>query len=174
MQRTVEPSGNFAFIDTIRGAAALLVFYFHLHIHVFYNHLPNLVISHRSLTYIFILGNFDLGKFAVGSFFIVSGFLIPATLTSPSSNLRTFIIHRGFRLYPAYWFSMFAAFLTMYWKGGWPFHPRVFLVNLTMFQGFLRVENVIAAYWTLQIELIFYIICGLLFAARKLQSKNRE
>ena len=170
MQRTVEPSGNFAFIDTIRGAAALLVFYFHLHTLVFY-HLPEQAISHRSLTYYFVLGYFDLGKFAVGCFFVVSGFLIPATLASPDSNLRKFSIHRAFRLYPAYWFSLLAALVCMNWLAGWKFDLRTFLVNLTMFQKFFGVTDVIGAYWTLQIELIFYILCGVLFAVGRLQKR---
>ena len=39
------------------------------------------------------------------------------------------------------------------------------LANLTMLQQFAGIENVIGLYWTLQIELIFYGLCVLLFCA---------
>jgi peptidoglycan/LPS O-acetylase OafA/YrhL len=39
---------------------------------------------------------------------------------------------------------------------------RVMLVNATMLQGFTTTPDVLGLYWTLKIELIFYVLCATL------------
>jgi peptidoglycan/LPS O-acetylase OafA/YrhL len=165
---TKRDADAFVFINWLRGLAALLVFFFHIDVHVFHDY-PKLPIPRDSFTYHFVLGDFDLGKYAVGVFFMVSGFLIPATLNATGITLRTYAIHRFFRLYPAYWLSIVVfVMVELVLARHANLNLRDLLVNVTMLQKFLGVPDVVGAYWTLQIELIFYVLCALLFLSGQL------
>ncbi len=153
------------FISAIRGVAALLVVLFHLQIHIFAG-FPGRPIAPHSLTWWLFLGFFDLGKFAVALFFMVSGFLIPATLRRAGATLPEFAWHRFLRLYPAYWVSILLALACWYGSGRPdPPTPATVMANVTMFQRFVGQPDVVGVYWTLQIELVFYITCAVLGAA---------
>ncbi len=154
------------FVDFVRGAAALLVAYFHFQIGLW--HFPLDPIAKSSFTYHFVSGDFELGVFGVGLFFIISGFLIPSTLRGASATIRRFALHRFFRLYPLYWLSIGGMILVAPVLGT-SFTLVQVLANATMLQGYLRQGDVIGVYWTLQIELTFYFVCVLLFYFRKLE-----
>ncbi len=103
---------------------------------------------------------------------MVSGFLIPATLEA-SRSLRTFAIHRLFRLYPAYWFTiavLVSLQLFFYRKTDFPIGDV--LLNLTMLQGFIGHPDISGVFWTLQIELSFYFLCVLLFSCGLMQRRG--
>jgi peptidoglycan/LPS O-acetylase OafA/YrhL len=165
-------TSEFHFLNMLRGVAAIVVVYFHLQIHIF-NGYPTYPIRPGTFTYYFVLGDFDLGKYAVGIFFMVSGFLIPSTLIRPNSTLKDYCIHRFFRLYPAYWISIIV------WIGlQWFQHPadplpwRAIATNITMLQKFVGSFDLIGVYWTLQIELIFYFACAMLFVTGLLRRRQ--
>jgi len=173
MTNPARQSEGFEFVNLLRGAAALLVLYFHLYIFIFHQDANGKILP-GTFGYLFVIGAIDLGKFAVGLFFIISGFLIPATLTRASSTLRDFVIHRMFRLYPAYWVSIIvfvAAALLFDHSIAIP--TSVVLINLTMLQRFVGIYDLILPYWTLQIELIFYFLCALLFVLHKLERRRQ-
>lgn len=153
----------FAFIDLLRGVAALLVFWFHLDLHILCGY-PAEPVPPGSWTYWLVYGFLDLGRYGVALFFMISGFLIPSTLRAPNASLRSYAIHRFCRLYPAYWVAI-AAWATAAWlSGDWQgLNARTAVANLTMAQKFLGVPDVIGAFWTLPIELLFYLTCALLF-----------
>lgn len=120
-------------LDSLRGIAALLVFIFH----------------------------FDLFKYGctgVDLFFIISGFVIFMTLEH-SGSIKNFWTSRLIRLYPAYWLSILIAVICFYLFGysmqglNW----RYVLGNMLMLQPLFRTDELITAYWTLYIELTFYI-----------------
>ncbi len=168
---TVSAAPSYAFVDVLRGVAALLVVLFHQQIHVFLNY-PAKPIPPGSFSWWFFLGFFDLGKYAVVVFFMVSGFLIPATLRRPGATLRQFARHRFFRLYPAYWLSIafrlvalgaLGTLSTVNWTD--------VAVNLTMLQKFVGKPDFIGVFWTLQIELTFYVICALLYRFGRLDRR---
>jgi peptidoglycan/LPS O-acetylase OafA/YrhL len=161
---------HFAFINALRGCAALLVFYFHLHLHVFAGY-PERQVSEGSFTYWVVYGFFDLGKFGVALFFIVSGFLIPATLERPGAVVRTFASQRAFRIYPAYWTAL--ALVAIFTFATPNFSWRQWAVNLTLLQGFVGVGDVLGVTWTLQIELVYYVICAGLFASGRFAGRGR-
>ncbi len=159
-----KPRDHIVFIDFLRGGAALVVAAFHSQIHGVFGY-PAVEIPVDSLTYRFIYGDFGAGVFAVALFFMVSGFLIPSTLERPGATVADFAIRRFFRLYPLYWLSLLAMVLL----GPFLFHIDPFpikhiLWNTTMLQGFAGMPDVIGVYWTLQIEVVFYILCAILFA----------
>jgi len=104
---------------------------------------------------VFISGFFDFGKIGVVVFFLISGYVIPYSLYKASN--KKFLISRFFRLYPAYWISILCFCLV----SGIP-AIKSLLINATMFQKFVGIEDLVGVYWTLQIELIFYISCLIL------------
>lgn len=169
--QSAQDKRQFDFINLLRGGAAWLVVYFHLHIHIFHGY-PKRPIEPGSLTARFILGDFDLGRYGLAVFFMVSGFLIPSTLSGPGANLRKFWIQRIFRLYPAYWFSIavlaaMPSFLTVN-----RFDRKLLPINLTMLQKFVGADDVIGAFWTLPIELIFYALCAIMFFWKALEKRQ--
>ncbi|MEU7554597.1 acyltransferase [Streptomyces sp. NPDC044571] len=94
-------------------------------------------------------------------FFIISGFVI--CMSSWGRSLGDFFMSRVVRLYPAYWFAVLAttAVVTL-----WPvvLHPlaaKDVLLNLTMLQEPFRVGSVDAVYWTLWVEIRFYLLFAL-------------
>ncbi len=167
-ETTKVTARKMAFIDVLRGLAAVLVYVFHQQIHTFVGY-PEKPIPQGSLTWWFFLGAIDLGKIAVAVFFCVSGYLIPSTLTKPGATIRDFTIHRIFRLYPAYWVSIAARLVVLVALGMTANLPTTFnlLANITMFQKFIGQQDMIGVFWTLQIELVFYIVAAVL-AWRKL------
>jgi peptidoglycan/LPS O-acetylase OafA/YrhL len=109
----------------------------------------------------------NFGEVGVVVFFIVSGFIIPVSLERYNS-LPRFWLGRILRLWPAYIASLvgamaihpFAHELPRYYRA----HPALFVLgNLTMFEEYLRIPLAIGAYWTLSLELVFYLLCSMLF-----------
>ncbi len=155
------------YLDSIRGLAALLVVLHHA-FEVFLKHNED---AYPGLYHLFETVN--LGRLGVIVFFITSGFVIPWSLNSNhESALKNFAIKRFFRLYPAYWFSIIAA-LTI----GFGFDVTIesvkqVLLNFTMIHKFLGIESVIGAYWTLHLEIVFYVICAGLFYFGLLRKNN--
>ena len=106
---------------------------------------------------------FKLGTTGVDLFFIISGFVIFMSLNRVKTS-RDFIINRISRLYPAYWACVSITFLIVIVVEPYK-HTDVSLIqyagNLTMFQFYLGVSDIDGPYWTMIIEMIFYI--GILF-----------
>ena len=146
-------------LDSLRGLASLSVVLFHL-------------------TYKFEISKqgFKFGCMGVDLFFIISGFVIFMTIEKCTSK-KDFIISRFSRLYPAYWASVSLAALVAFFtvkdftvfynieKSGF---LKQYLCNLTMFQYYFNQPDIDATYWTLIIELNFYIFIFLLFAFKLL------
>jgi len=145
-------------IDALRGLAAVAVAVMHLYERL-RGYYPSESFYQKRTTAGFLIYDFiNLGKVGVVVFFLISGFVIPYSLYN--KDLKQFAVSRFFRLYPAYWFSI-ALFVAI---TGVP--PLLqLLANITMLQKFVGVADLIGVYWTLQIELIFYFICAILFRA---------
>ncbi|MEU4623771.1 acyltransferase [Actinoplanes sp. NPDC023801] len=147
-----------AWLDALRGFAAVVVALFHLSPYVIGrdNHLR-------------IYEHFDLGKYGVLLFFLVSGYVIPMSLERHGS-LRRFWVGRLFRIYPAYLFTVAVVVLLVAAGISEP-HPGVReetvgsgLGQVTMLQDFVGVSGMITPFWTLSFEMTFYLIVAGLFA----------
>lgn len=98
------------------------------------------------------------GYLGVDLFFMISGFVI--YMSADDRTAKSFLISRVVRLYPAYWVCCTLTFLiTFFWgvsslKVSWP----VYAMNLSMLHGFFNIEHVDSVYWSLFVELKFYLI----------------
>jgi peptidoglycan/LPS O-acetylase OafA/YrhL len=143
------------FLDAARGVAALAVVAAHGAGAYFPAYLP------------WARVNLELGRAGVVLFLLISGFIIPTSLEQGGS-LGKFWLRRLFRLFPAYWLcvglcyaSLLAAPLEL---PGATCPPAAWLANLTMCQGFVGQRDVCGVFWTLQLELVIYAACSVLFA----------
>ena len=99
------------------------------------------------------------GYLGVNLFFVISGFVI--LMTAYDRNIESFTASRVARLFPAYWVAVLLTVLLQYfWDGGRNATPVEALVNLTMTQEAFDIVNVQGAFWTLWIELKFYLLIG--------------
>lgn len=138
----------YRWLDALRGVCAILVVTRHI-IPYFVKVSDDIIIE----TLNFILTNVvDCGKIGVVGFFLISGFLVPVHLHNKTR--MEFIMNRIIRLYPTYWFSIILSVILL--RG---FSLIQILLNLTMLQMYFGIDDVIGVYWTLPIEILFYIGC---------------
>jgi peptidoglycan/LPS O-acetylase OafA/YrhL len=101
------------------------------------------------------------GWLGVELFFVISGLVI--CMSAWGRGLGRFFVSRVVRLFPAYWFAVFATAVVV--AVVVPGHPRPqltqVLVNLTMVQVPMHVPHIDASYWTLWEELMFYLLFAL-------------
>lgn len=145
---------RFTEIDALRGLAALAV-----------------VLFHYTTRYEERFGEvsggfseiFSLGEYGVQLFFIISGFVIYMSILKVKS-VSDFAIKRSFRLYPAYIFAVILTFTVVSLASIDQLKIDIMpaLINLTMFQDFLGAPRVDGVYWTLRVEMTFYILMAIL------------
>lgn len=164
----LAPAERHGFIDSIRGIAAMAVVYLHMAERLLREH-DSLGPLEAGVLWLFT-DVVDAGKVGVATFFAVSGFVIPFSLLSRSRRpVLRFALTRLFRLYPAYWLSIALGVLFVWHLHERPIDTLTIAMNATMLQQFFGVPNVLGLYWTLQIELLFYASCVVLFIAGRLQ-----
>lgn len=158
------------YIDALRAIAALLVVW--LHVGESYVQLDPVGANGHWL-YAFAQ-SIDVGRIGVVAFFLISGFVIPFSIRADRpAPISTFAIKRFLRIYPAYWLSVPLGVLTTYWLWGRHFSVGDFLVNLTLLQDFFGVQAAQGLYWTLLVELVFYVLCIGLLLTRSLHDMRR-
>jgi peptidoglycan/LPS O-acetylase OafA/YrhL len=98
------------------------------------------------------------GFLGVELFFMISGFVI--LMTAWGRGLGEFAIARGTRLFPAYLFAVLFTSLvvTLVPDLGYRVEPLQVITNLTMLQSGLGVPDVDGVYWSLWVELRFYVL----------------
>ncbi len=150
------------YLDGLRGVAALAVVF---------QHVAEIIISNDPALAPFLLPAFlyyfNAGRFGIALFFLISGFVIPFSFKKPHP-IRNFAISRFFRLYPAYWLSLALALVIFPLLTNEIYSTPRILANVTMVQAAFGQHDVIGAYWTLFIELAFYVLCAGLFFTRLL------
>ncbi|WP_202637798.1 acyltransferase family protein [Bailinhaonella thermotolerans] len=113
-----------------------------------------------------VAGAAQLGNLGVQLFFVISGFVI--LMSVQGRGVGDFAVSRVARLFPAYWLSV-AAFAVVYLATSLAStSPRIgardYLTNLTMMQAGVGAGNADVVYWTLWVELRFYVLVCLLAA----------
>jgi peptidoglycan/LPS O-acetylase OafA/YrhL len=146
---------RFQELDALRGLAALAVLFCH-----FAGTCHRLSI----LPY-----DFRFGSYGPHLFFMISGFVILMTLAR-TERAADFIVSRFSRLYPVYWASI-ALTLAVLWafpNGSQPPTLSQVLINLSMLQTWFRVPDLEVAFWTLGVELKFYVIMLAVYLAGRI------
>ena len=107
------------------------------------------------------------GHLGVLLFFMISGFVI--LMSGWGRKVGDFAVSRVTRLFPAYWASVALAVVMFYTAGTFYANAtgpetvlRRLLPNLTMLEGGVNASYVEGLYWTLWIELHFYVLIALL------------
>jgi peptidoglycan/LPS O-acetylase OafA/YrhL len=111
------------------------------------------------------------GWLGVELFFMISGFVI--LLSADGRGIAGFVASRVGRLFPAYWACIvLTAGLQQVWSGGRRTTLTETLVNLTMVQDLFQVTGVQVVFWTLLVELKFYLLVLVVLALGPL-TRNR-
>lgn len=148
---------KFAYIDSLRGIAVILVFLIHI---TFF--LPVIKASLPSM----LETALALGQFGgVELFFIVSGFTLFRSFDIRSkieeNAEKNFMIRRFFRIAPAYYFALIVAFIASKF---FPIMPIKFS-NLICHLLFISTvnNNILFVEWTIFVEICFYIMLPFIF-----------
>ena len=157
-QPTSAPGHRLAWLDVLRGLAAICVVF---------NHFGYFVpprMNHAVYQWI------NPGDYGVFVFFIISGYIVPASLER-NGSVRSFWVSRLFRLYPLYLLAVGLAVLL------WAIHfgdlrgegadPETSVFSqLLMMSNVLAGKNLPNVVWSLSYEMIFYLLLTALFMAR--------
>jgi peptidoglycan/LPS O-acetylase OafA/YrhL len=158
MPKSAATASRLAWLDALRGFAALCVVY---------DHGSTLLLRHA---HNFLYQWFNFGQYGVFVFFLVSGYIVPASLERKGS-VRSFWTSRAFRLYPMYVAAIVLA-IVVYWTGHGPIggaehHPGASVTSwLLMMPNLLAGPNVPNVTWTLSYEMVFYLLLAALFSWR--------
>lgn len=151
-------------LDALRALAVLLVMAQHLIIPV----QEYVVGSVKQILWI------PSGVPGVNLFFIISGFCIALT-AERSTTVRHFWVKRLGRILPAYWAAVILTFTVMWFfpLPGWNLTPVDLIANLLLLNMTKVFPHVDSVYWSLAVELKFYLLFGiLLWYSRKDLLKN--
>lgn len=110
------------------------------------------------------------GFLGVQLFFMISGFVILASASDGSST--RFVISRVARLYPTYWICL-ALTLLSYAMSDIHVPWQAAVANVTMIPTVLHQPMVNEAYWTLLVEIKFYVLVFVLIACSQVSRSER-
>lgn len=165
--REIKKPSRFTFVDALRGIAALWVALFH-----FYGGVRTGATSPlfwRPVDFFFAHGNAG-----IEIFFVISGFVIAYSVRNRRVTPRyfgRFMLRRSVRLEPPYWVAIALA-VTSLWLSNHIRHDRVavlpswqqLLAHVFYLQGILHLGQIVDVFWTLCIEIQFYVSLLLLIA----------
>ncbi|MFJ4349196.1 acyltransferase family protein [Pseudomonas sp. NPDC089401] len=162
---TTDDKHRLALIDALRCFAAFWVVLFHLSEG---NHIPTLLAALPGWVKAAV---FDAGHLGVPIFFVLSG-IVMATTTARvpmnGANATNFVARRLVRLAPPYYAAVALGLLVIAAKHltgqsglNIPSATDV-LAHLAFLQGVLGIDNIITVFWTLCIEVQFYIAFAVL------------
>jgi peptidoglycan/LPS O-acetylase OafA/YrhL len=144
-------------IDILRFFAASWVVIFH--INEPFEHVDN---GYRNFA--------KLGALGVPIFFVISGYCISLAAQN-SKSAMDFLIRRFFRIFPGYWFSILiviscvALHLLFFGHNSVTTLPKsskeIFATFTLLTSPFSSVKTVNWVYWSLTVEIFFYLVVGL-------------
>lgn len=104
---------------------------------------------------------FKRGNLGVDLFFCISGFVIYMTLNE-CRDWKDFAVRRIARIYPAYAFCLILTFSVYSYSDLPKFHYGTadLIANFSLMQELFGYSHIDGVYWTLQVELFFYVIAA--------------
>lgn len=147
---TSRSRGRLSEIDVLRGLAALAVVVCHYagYCQRYFEDFPF---------------NFEYGRYGVQLFFVLSGFFIYQTIEK-CTGAREFLLLRCSRLYPVYWAALLLDFGLDWVQHGRAVWFKAYLVNATMLQSFVGMQDIDLVFWTLAVEMAFYLLMAVLLS----------
>lgn len=140
-------------LDLLRFVAAAMVVLYH------YTFRGGIDHTYTSLTYAELDPVTRYGWLGVELFFVISGFVILMTVDAGSGAPGHFLASRISRLFPAFWAAATLTFLVTLGAGEpYSVGPLDYLLNLGMTPSWLGAEYVDGVYWTLEVEIAFYLL----------------
>lgn len=163
----MQRSHRFHELDLLRGIACVLVLLFHY----LYRAQAAHWLTDQASPWIADAARF--GYLGVHLFFIISGFVI--FMSADGAAPRDFVASRVGRLYPAFWVAAPLTALVALLMGSTTFAatPSQLAVNLTMVPQWFGVKYVDGAYWSLAVELQFYLLVWLSLVTGWIQRPER-
>lgn len=156
--RMTRKTGRIKELDALRGIAAIIVMLYHYTFRYFQIYeLPNTAFF-----------SFSFGHLGVELFFLISGFVIIMSVERIRNSIE-FMKKRCLRLFPAYWVALVFSFIITA-NFGMPSRQVNWsdaIINLTMLQEFVNIPHVDKVYWSLSVELSFYILVFLSIYIKK-------
>jgi peptidoglycan/LPS O-acetylase OafA/YrhL len=142
-------------LDLLRGIACAMVVCYH------YLHRGQAAHWLSESAAPWLSGPARYGYLGVDLFFIISGFVI--FMTADGATQRSFVASRVGRLYPAFWVAapLTAAVAWLMGSAAFAVTPPQLAVNMTMLPQWFGVKYVDGAYWSLAVELQFYLMVWL-------------
>lgn len=145
-------------LDILRGIAALCVSLIHL--------------GGLTKGLPFSATVFDFGITMPSLFFIISGFVIFMTVEK-IKTWQEFIITRFFRLYPSFWISLILSLFFIYLAKNEAFPTiKEIIANVTMAPFLFRQPVIVVSFWTLLIEMEFYLFIIMIFCFKLIPKIN--
>lgn len=158
MTKILQSRARFIQIDSLRGIAAVVVMLHHF-----------IAIYDRDFKHSFFVPPvFNYGFYGVELFFIISGFVIYQSIQF-SRSAKDFLLKRAIRLYPAYLLCALLTFLVVHFFPLNEFRNtsvQELVINLTMLNGLFKVKAVDPSYWSLLVELFFYLMIAMLLITK--------
>jgi peptidoglycan/LPS O-acetylase OafA/YrhL len=159
---TPKPS-RLHYLDGLRGIAILLVLFFHAYSNDWVDALP----YHDQYDHITL---FHFGRYGVQLFFIISGFVIAMTLEKCKS-FWDFMLRRWLRLFPAMIVGSLLILITAPLFTARPYGvpllqdalPGLLFIEPEVFRLFFPQNILEGSFWTLFVEMKFYILAGILY-----------
>jgi peptidoglycan/LPS O-acetylase OafA/YrhL len=138
-------------IDLLRIGAALAVLIYH---YTFADYAGAL--THLRFDTLGLVTRY--GYLGVDLFFLISGFVV--LLSAMDRRPDQFVVSRMVRLYPAFWVAVTitSLVLVLFSAGQFRVGALRYVVNLTMLDSLVNVENIDVVYWTLWAEMRFYLL----------------
>lgn len=164
MPPRVIPVGRLQALDYMRLTAALSVLSFHY----FFNGVLNgKIASLDEPSPVAQVAKY--GHLGVNWFFLISGFII--FQSAHGKTPREFAVGRAVRLYPAFWAAVIVtSTVTAVWgaRSHLGVDPVQVLANFTMVPRLFGEQPVDGVYWTLQLEIIFYVAVYMFLCAGRM------
>jgi len=147
-----ESSKRITELDALRGIAALLVVFFHFTM--------STPLAHYG---------FNLGVTGVDLFFMISGFVILMTVKK-TKHWKDFVVSRISRIYPTYWTCVTCTSLLILatQNPGIKWFLVRYVCNMSMFQSYANITDMDGPYWTMIVEMLFYMFMLGVFLLKKL------
>lgn len=156
-------SNRLPFIDGLRGVASLMVMVLHLYLtSPLYQEVPAFL--HALLSH---------GWLGVEVFFVLSGFVMAMTLSNVVVTPRVFgrfVLRRSLRLDPPYWLTIFLNLGALELSNlllrdrhvDVPWSASQISAHLFYVQAFLGYRHISDIFWTLTLEIQFYLLFAIL------------